>query len=281
MAGKRGKQRSRRGGGGGEAPSLPRIYEGVDVLDRMLERAGAEVDGAGAISRLAAALAERKVASEVIPDLFPQEPRFGGPEEAMRLYGNLLGVWDLLGMGRDPKELAALRTPPPPAPEEDEEEEAASAGPSVELPPRGTVAGDVLPFEVVEGTWQKIADLPARERTRRQDRYMNLQPELAEWARTLDGLSGVGQETLEYLCFEIAEMFDQAFAERFGAVSFQDLFQCVPEEADQLQPYAVDYLLETLDEAEDEEEPITAEDREAIEAAARRAIVAMTRAVRS
>lgn len=280
MAGERGKRGGRDKGRGAEVSSLPRIYEGVDTLDRLLERAGAEVDGSGAISRFAAALAEQKVASEVIPKLFPAEPRFGGPEAAMRLYGNLLGVWDLLAMGRDPKELAALRTPPPPPPEEEAGEEEAPHAPPIDMPPRGSVAGDVLPFEVVEGTWQRIADLPARERTRRQDRYMNLQPELAEWARTLDGLSGVGQETLEYLCFELAEMFDHAFGDRFGAVSFQNLFQRTAEEADALQPYAVDYLLETLDEAEDEDEPITTEDRAAIEGAARRAIAAMTRAVR-
>jgi len=259
----------------GEAGSgLARIFEGMDVLDRLLARAGAEVDGRGATSRFAAAIAEGKLPPEVIPGLFPKEPRFGGPEEAMRLYGNLFGVWDRLASGEDP---AALEAAEPAA-----EEEALPEGPpAVELPPRGSVQGREVPYEVVEGTWKHLADLVPRERTRRHDRYSNVQSELSEWARVAEGLSGVGQETLELLCFELAEMFDHAFGDRFGAVRYRALEAASGEDADRLQPYAADYVAETLDEAEDEaEEGLTEAERRQVEVYARRAIVAMTGAVR-
>lgn len=245
------------------------------MLDRLLAKAGAEVDGRGAASRFAAAIAEGKLPPQVIPGLFPKEPRFGGPEEAMRLYGNLFGVWDRLASGEDPAALDRVA----PAPEE---EEALPAGPPpVELPPRGSVEGREVPHEVVEGTWMLLADLVPRERTRRHDRYGNVQSELSEWARLADGLSGVGQETLELLCFELAEMFDHAFGDRFGAVRYRALEAAAGDDADRLQPYAADYVAETLDEAEDEvEEGLTDEERRQVEAYARRAIVAMTGAVR-
>lgn len=276
-----GPKKGRRGGGSPReerrAPSLSRVFEGIDVLDRLLAEAGAEVDGAGAVSRLSAAMAENQAASEVIPGFFPKEPRFPSPGDAMRLYGNLFGLWDLLRIGTDPRRLSRMTAPQ--APREEEALEAAEPV-AIPLPPRGSLPGNLLPFEVVEGTWQRLADFSPRERTRRQDRYANGQPELAEWARTVEGLSGVGQETLEYLCFELAEMFDHAFAERFMAVRFGQLEGALPEEAERLQPYAMDYLLETLDEAEDEEEPLPDEDRAMIEKWGRKAIVAMTGAVR-
>src|SRR5690606_11218872 len=120
MPGKATMSRKRRQGKKeSSARELDRIYEGIDILDALLVEAGAEVDGKGAIARLAAAIAERRPASEVIPSLFPTEPRFASSEYARRLYGNLFGVWDLLLAGRSPEDLARARTPAPaPAREE-------------------------------------------------------------------------------------------------------------------------------------------------------------------
>lgn len=283
--GRRGQkpERKQEPGEPAEAPSLARIYEGPEALNRMLGRAGAQVDVKGLVARFSAAIAEEKLPPEVIPGLFETEPRFGGPEDAMRLYGNLFGVWDLLVAGTDPAEVlrgsVALHEN---GLDVDEEEKAAkSTGPTVELPPRGSIRGREVPYEVVEGTWQEIADLPPRERTRKQDRYSNTQSELGEWARTVEGLDGAAQEALEYLCFELAEMFDNAFGDRFGAVRYKQLEVADVADADKLQPYAADYIAETLDEAEDEEdEPLSGEERGILEGYARRAIVAMTAATK-
>ncbi|AKU92211.1 hypothetical protein [Vulgatibacter incomptus] len=281
MAKRNGKTNGRPDGGGAHetsrAPSLARIFEGSDVLGRLLERAGAEVGVEGTVSRFAAAIAEGRQPPEVIPALFAKEPRFGDPGDAMRLYGNLFGVWDLLVAGKDPEEIGRMVRPPPVEASEAE----APRKPRIELPPRGSLEGRELPYEIVEGTWQLLEDLPPRERTRRQDRYANVQSELSEWARLVDGLSGVAQETLEYLCFELAEMFDHAFGDRFGQVRYRALEVAEPEAADRVQAYAADYIAESLDEAEeDEEEGLTEAERRAVERYARQAIVAMTASVR-
>lgn len=284
--GKRGQkpEKKRERGEPAEAPSLARIYEGPASLNRMLGKAGAQVDVAGLVARFSAAIAEEKLPPEVIPSLFEKEPRFGGPEEAMRLYGNLFGVWDLLVAGTDPAEVirgSVALEPDGLDVEAEDDGRMVPTGPTVELPPRGSIAGKEVPYEVVEGTWQEIADLPPRERTRKQDRYANTQSELAEWARTVEGLDGAAQESLEYLCFELAEMFDNAFGDRFGAVRYRQLETADGNEADGLQPYAADYVAETLDEAEDEgDEPLSGEEREILERYARRAIVAMTAATK-
>jgi hypothetical protein len=262
---------------------IARIFEGPEVAGRLLQRAGAQVDLAGLLDRFAAAIAEDKLPPEVIPGLFPKEPRFGGPEDALRLYGNLFGIWDLLGGGSDREAILSGSVLPEEdeAEEEELEEEEGPPPMSIELPPRGSVEGTEVPHEVVDGTWQQLESLVARERTRRQDRYSNTQSELAEWARLAEGLDGRAQELLEYLSFELAEMFDHAFGDRFGMVRYGELKAAAPDRADALQPYAADYVTEVLDEAEeDAEEPLTADEREVLERHARRALVAMTATTR-
>lgn len=275
-----GKGSARQHGGAAVAPGLARIYEGPEMLGKLLEKAGASVDVRGLVDRFRQAIAADELPSEAIPKLFPKEPRFGGAGDAMRFYANVLGVWDLLTAGVDPEELLAG----PVTPEAEAEEAAEEEGPggvAVELPERGSAEGTVVPWEVTEGIWQLLADLPPRERTRRQDRYANVQPELAEWARTVEGLGPAAQELLEYLCFELAEMFDHAFADCFGAVRIRELLQADGDEAERLQPYATDYAIETLEEAEEsEEEAISAEEIALLDGYVRRAIVAMTKAVR-
>jgi hypothetical protein len=269
--------------GGAGASSLARIYEGPELLDKLLQKAGASVDVRGLIERFREAIAQDKVPPEVIPGLFPQEPRFSGPDDAMRFYANLFGVWDLLTAGVPEEEI--LRGPVEVEEEEAEEEEPEEQGlngTEVQLPPRGSVQGNQVPVEIVDATWQLLGEMQPRERTRHQDRYANTQSELAEWARTVEGLEAPGQELLEYLCFELAQMFDNAFGDRFAGVRLRELEGANADEADALQPYAADYVAETLEEAEDEEdEAVTADEIALLDRYARRAIVAMTRATKA
>jgi len=263
------------------APSLARIYEGPEMLEKLLQKAGASVDVKGLLARFREAIAQDQVPPEVIPGLFPKEPRFSGPDDAMRFYSNLFGVWDLLTAGVSEEEILAGTVVSEEANGEDQEPEG-HAGTTAELPPRGSIEGTQVPYEVTEATWQSLADMQPRERTRHQDRYANTQPELAEWARTVDGLDAAAQETLEYLCFELAQMFDNSFGDRFGAVRLRELEKANPDEADTLQPYAADYVAETLEEAEDdEEEPISRDELALIDRYARKALVAMTKATKA
>lgn len=252
---------------------LDRRYEGPQVLARLLGRAGSLLDAAAAIRHLAAGVAQGKAPPEVFPGLFPREPRFGGPDEALRTYGNLFGAWDLLEAGTDPDDLLAARPPPPPEPED------VPPPPRLVLPPRGGVPGPVIPADVVDAVWQHLADLPPRERTRRQDRHGNVQSDLAQWPRLIGAQSGVAEDTLSLLCFELHEMFDAAFGDRLGQVTYRALQGADPARAAGLQPAVHAYVLESLDEAEDEDEPLPRADRATVERAASQAIVALSDAV--
>ncbi len=260
-----------------EGPLLVHHYQGVEFLDRLLKRAGASVDAKGAIERFALAIREGSAASTVIPTLFPAEPRFAGPEDALALYGNLLGAWDLLEDGVDPAELLAPR-PPEPEPLAEEEEEEGEEEP-IEAPVRGSIEGPEIPPELVDATWRWIDALPNREKVRERDRYENVQPDLAEWARSR-ALPGVAQDVLERLVFELSECFDRAFGERYGLVKFRVLTSAEPGEARRLQPAAVAYVDESLAEVEaDEESPIEPGERGKVERLLLQGIVAMAAAV--
>jgi hypothetical protein len=257
-------------------------YQGPEVLERLLGRAGATVDARGAIERFARAIRDGRVAPAVIPALFAGEPRFAGPEDALALYGNLLGAWDLLEDGVDPAELLAPRPPEPePAPGALPEEEPAEGdeGPPAGEPVRGAVEGKEIPPELVDATWRWLDALPNREKVRGRDRYENAQPDLAEWART-QGLDGVAQDVFERLVFELSEMFDRAFGERYGLVKFRSLLGAAPEEGRRAQPAVAAYVDEFLAEVEaDDEAPIEPGQRSEVERLALAALAAMDGAV--
>lgn len=263
-----------------EGPRFMHHYQGVEFLDRLLIRAGASVDARGAIERFTLAIRDGGAASAVIPTFFPGEPRFAGPEEALALYGNLLGAWDLLEDGTDPAELLAPRPPEPELPAEEpevegEEEEAAP----IEEPPRGSVEGPELPPEFVDATWRWLDALPNREKVRVRDRYENVQPDLAEWARS-QGLPGVAQDVLERLVFELSDLFDRAFGERYGLVKFRALGGADASEGRRLQPAAAAYVDESLAEVEaDDDAPVEPGERDELERLALQALAAMAGAV--
>lgn len=265
-----------------EGPGLLHHYQGVELLGRLLARAGASVDPRGAIERFAGAIRDGQLASTVIPTLFPAEPRFAGPEEALALYGNLLGAWDLLEDGVDPAELLAPRPPEPEPPveeAEDEEGDGEAEEPPIEAPVRGSLAGPELPPEFVDTAWRWLDALPNREKVRVRDRYENAQPDLAEWARSA-GLPGVAQDVLERLIFELSEFFDRAFGDRYGLVKFRVLAAAHASEGRRLQPAVAAYLDESLAEVEaDEEAPIEPGVRDELERLPLRALAAMCAAV--
>src|SRR5690606_13374824 len=151
--------------------------------------------------------------AEVIPTLFPREPKFAGSEYALRLYGNLFGVWDLLLAGRSPEELSRARAPTAAPAEEGLAPE--GGGPMEHrLPARGSIPGDVVPFAGVERPCLMLQSLPERELGRLHDRDVTRQAWLAGWAGRVEGRSGSGRESLDYLCFGRVPMFVQGWGER-------------------------------------------------------------------
>lgn len=260
---------NRRRGQGGDGPGVPAVYEGPEVLTALLQKAGSPHGAEEVAARFRAAQAAGEPRAAVIPGLFPDEPRFEGPDDARRLYGNLFGLWARLQAGLGPHD---------DAPEVVSEPEAAA--PAEPLAPRGAQPGDVLPPEIVEGVWRTLADSSPRELQRRRDRFMNAQPDLSAWLESLP-LADAAILTLQDLAFEAWSMFDHAFGERLGSVEFRDLrdLEKEPPPLEEVQPVLAGYLTEQLELAGDEDPAFDAASRAQVEKALAAATAALTAAV--
>ena len=71
-----------------------RRLESAEVLAALLASAGSPLDPEAVLARFRTGRSEGLEASEVIPTLFPEQPRFANPDIARRLFQNLLGLWD-------------------------------------------------------------------------------------------------------------------------------------------------------------------------------------------
>src|SRR5512137_1250014 len=74
-------------------------YEGPEVLTALLARAGSPHAAEEVADHFRAASAAGEPRGDVIPSLFPEEPRFESPDAARRLYANLFGLWDRVAAG--------------------------------------------------------------------------------------------------------------------------------------------------------------------------------------
>lgn len=244
---------------------IPAIYEGPEVLSALLGRAGSPLLAEEVAERFAAAQRAGESRGEVIPGLFPAEPRFASPGDSRRLYGNLFGLWHRVAAGLGPiddaPEVAAR--PPPPAPE------------------RGTLQGDRLTDDQVEATWRYLASLPERERRRLHDRFENGQPHLSAWLDLAD-LPETGGRAAAELVFEAWAMFDQGFDERLGTPTFDEIqaVEAEPPPLESEQPALAAYVAEQLDNLTDEDPAFGAAERAQVERVVAAASAALTRAVR-
>jgi hypothetical protein len=255
--------RARTGAGAG----LPPIYEGPAALTALLARAGAALTAEEVAARFTAAQQAGEPRAGVIPALFEREPRFGSPEEARRLYGNLFGLWERLATGRGPHDDApeVVPEPPPPPP----------------LPPRGQASGAELLPALVELTWRWLAAAPPRQVSRLRDRFTNLQPDLSAWIDTV-ALPESGLLAATDLSFEAWVMLDTAFGDRLGAVEWRALreLETEPPALQTTQPALAGYAAEQLDLLEGEDEAFTAEARAQVERVVSAVVAALTGALR-
>ena len=251
----------------GAAAGLPPIYEGPEALTALLAHAGAALTAEEVAARFTAAQGAGEPRSGVIPALFEQEPRFGSPDEARRLYGNLFGLWERLAAGRGPHDDApeVVAEPPPPPP----------------LPPRGETAGNELPPALVETAWRWLAAAPPREVNRLRDRFANVQPDLAAWLDAVE-LPESGLLSATDLGFEAWAMLDLAFGERLGAVEWRALreVETEPPAMETCQPAFAAYATEQLDLLEGEDDAFTAEARAQVERVVSALVAALSGALR-
>lgn len=245
--------------------AIPRVYEGSDVLSSLLSQAGSRFDAASCRDFFAKAQKDGLSTSDVIPSLFPSEPRFSAPEGAIRLYGNLFGLWDQVAAGKAEAPQAA----PPPT----------DSAPQEKPQP---VQGEHADASFVESAWRYLADLPERDMARLRDRYEETQPQLAEFVREESPQSESGADTADAIAFECWAIYEMAFGpapRRAGLARLKQIRASPPEP----QEAAIGaYVQECLNEAEmDEQQPISQEERTSIEGIEKAVLAALEELRRS
>jgi hypothetical protein len=229
-------KQGRGAGPSGRAGGLPAVYEGPDELSALLARAGSPHDADAVAERFREAQRLGEERSEAIPALFEEEPHFATPDEAKRLYGNLFALWDRISRGLS----ISREAPEEPAP--------AAEAEATKLPPRGTMAGHLLPAPLVDAVWKHLDALTDRERQRLRDRFGSAQPNVTAWLEALTLPESAALATND-LAFEAWAMFDVAFGDRVGTVPFQALraTHAEPTPLEGTQPALATYVAEALD----------------------------------
>ena len=219
---------------------LQREYEGEDVLEALLLARGCAMSVPQVKARLRAAIAQKAEPRDVFPTLFDSEPQFTSPEEALRLYSNLFGLWDRM--------VAGLAEEPPPLRERE---------PKVKKAPLarpGPIAEGPLPEPFVEAAWRFLEELHFKERDKLRHRFDNTQPELVEHLRYEAGLSEAGGDTADILLFELWSMLELAHpAAKLDAVMGKELQAALANPAS-VEPALERYIDEAVELAASEEE---------------------------
>jgi pyruvate/2-oxoglutarate dehydrogenase complex dihydrolipoamide acyltransferase (E2) component len=178
---------------GREEPSFAHRFEDPGVLAELLAIAGSALSPDEVLARFRAARAEGTESSDVIPTLFPEQPRFPHPDVARRLFQNLLGLWDA---SASPGFRLATESPAP-----------RRARPEKVGPPgRPGPSGPDADYVAAVRAWL-ASDRRARERL--VDSFENRQDALLG---SLDerGLSDEGWGVLRQLAFELHAVLEHA-----------------------------------------------------------------------
>lgn len=168
---------------------IERTFEGQEVLQKLLTQSGSVVDVEDVASAFARASAEGVPAPVVIQALWDDEPRFESPDEAARLFGNLLGLFELIASGtKVDLTVKAARVKREKAPR----------------PERFGAEGPDDAF--VEAAWRYFEDHP-KERERLEHAFENRQDALVSWLDA-EGLSDDGFGLARHLLSEVFAMLE-------------------------------------------------------------------------
>ena len=232
--------------------SFNRRFEGASALAELLELAGSRYGPDEVLEHFRQAHRAGLAPSDVIPTLFPSEPRFADPNLARRLFQNLLGLWDLA------PQKTSLATP----------------GPRPKKPkpvPPARLGGAAPSREWVTQAWGYLEQNP-RARERLLHSFENRQDALLTF---LDegGLSDEGYGVLRHLAFELHAMLELGCGAAPGRVDPAALMGS--PEGDGGPSALLLYADEALFEAENEEAPVPAEERAALRGSVRKLVAAL------
>ncbi|MBU8899330.1 hypothetical protein DRW03_10260 [Corallococcus sp. H22C18031201] len=238
-----------------------RQFEGPQTLDGLLDLAGSPCDTPEVLTRMREARAKGRTHSDVIPTLFPEEPRFPSPELARRLYQNLLGLWDLVEEG------GAIRL-------EDEGPRAPRPKKERRVAPAPFHPGEPS-SEFVEAAWRYLED-DEKARTRLLHAFENRQDGLLG-ALDAAGLTDEGYGVARHLLFELHAMLELGCPPGPGFVDPAALEKDsdAPPVPVSLQAYADEALFEA---EQDEEQPLSPEELERLRPLVRRGLAALWQA---
>jgi hypothetical protein len=239
-------------------PDFFHHFEGAQILDGLLELAGSPCDTAEVTVRMREARSEGEPHTAVIPTLFDGEPRFSSPEQAQRLFQNLLGLWDLVAEGKPIREETGPRPPRPK---------------KVKPVPPAVFAPGEPGSEFVEAAWRYLED-DEKERTRKLHSFDNRQDALVG---ALDGagLTDEGYAVARHLLFELHAMVELGWPPGLASVD-PAVLEREDTQAPPVPQALTAYAEEALFEAEqDEEHPLSAEELARVRTLVRRGLAAL------
>jgi hypothetical protein len=205
------------------------------VLEKLLAASGTIADAEDVAGAFEKAVKEGVPAPVVIQALWEDEPRFESPDDAARLFGNLLGLYELIAEGQK----VDLSAP--------------GAKVKREKATRPEPFGDEGPTDAfVESAWRWFDDFP-KERQRFEHAFENRQDALISWLDDA-GLDDAGFALARHLVGEVFAMLE------LGGVKVDSLDESMlPKQGslDALPKALSEWIDESLFEASsDEQEPM-------------------------
>jgi hypothetical protein len=168
---------------------IERSFEGRVVLEKLLAASGTIADAEDVAGAFEKAVKEGVPAPVVIQALWEDEPRFESPDDAARLFGNLLGLYELIAEGQK----VDLSAP--------------GAKVKREKATRPEPFGDEGPTDAfVESAWRWFDDFP-KERQRFEHAFENRQDALISWLDDA-GLDDAGFALARHLVGEVFAMLE-------------------------------------------------------------------------
>lgn len=233
---------------------IERSFEGRVVLEKLLAASGTVADAEDVAGAFEKAVKDGVPAPVVIQALWEDEPRFESPDDAARLFGNLLGLYELIAEGKK----VDLSAP--------------AARVKREKATRPEPFGEEGPTDAfVEAAWRWFDDAP-KERQRFEHAFENRQDALISWLDDA-GLDDAGFALARHLVGEVFAMLE------LGGVKVESLDESMLPKKGSLEalPKALsEWIDESLFEASsDEDEPMPEAQVKKVREVVARAVQAM------